>query len=290
MPPVLRRLALALLALLFLAQPGPAMAWSWYGHETVAQIAMANVTPATRAAVMGLLQKEALLETPKCSARTLERASTWADCVRRDDAFKYSGPWHQQDVDVCVPFDLTAPCKDGNCVSAQIVKQAQLLKDKSLPERDRLVALIFLIHFVGDLHQPLHAADRAADGGGNGVVASYGIAHGAQINLHKIWDNYLAERAISTPGSLVHAYSAADKARYSAGTVEDWSRESWELARSAAYEPALGPDYCKQPRKAHGALSEAQIEALIPTVREQIVRGGLRLARLLDEAFAEPKG
>jgi hypothetical protein len=161
-----------------------------------------------------------------------------------------------------------------------------LLKNKGVPERERVMALVLLIHFVGDLHQPLHNADHAGDGGGNGVNADYGIARGKRISLHRIWDNYLAERSITTPPAIVRIYSAEDRATLAAGTVEDWSRENWELARSAAYATALGKDYCDLPSQSHGAVSEAQIEALIPMVREQVEKSGLRLARLLDEAFS----
>jgi hypothetical protein len=285
MPSALRRLACALL---LLAQPWPALAWGAFGHTTVAEIALAYVTPATRAAVDRLLAQTDLLETPRCPAETLAQVASWADCVRDKggDRFSYTSSWHQQDVDACHPFDLKPPCKDGNCVSTQVARQVRLLKDKTLPVREQVMALMLLIHFAGDLSQPLHGVERVEDKGGNDVNAAYGIARGSKITLHKIWDVYLAERAITTPTSLVHVYSPADKARLAAGNVEDWSRESWDLARGFVYPTALGPDYCGKPEYARGAVSEASIEALIPVVRDQIVKGGLRLARLLDEAFA----
>ncbi|HEY1126042.1 MAG TPA: S1/P1 nuclease [Sphingobium sp.] len=281
-----RRVLLGLAALAFVFQSVPATAWSWFGHNTIAEIAMLNVKPQTRAAVLALLARSDLLETPTCQAGTIDRASTWADCVRGlKDRFSYQAQWHFQDADACKPFDLKPLCKDGNCVSAQIERQVRLLKDKTLPERERVMAVVLLIHLVGDLHEPLHNIDRAGDGGGNGVNADYGIAHGKRISLHTIWDNYLAERSITTPPRLVRAYSAGERATLAAGSVADWSRESWELARSAAYTTALGKDYCSLPRQTHGAVSEAQIETLIPTVRSQVEKSGLRLARLLDEAL-----
>lgn len=284
---ILRRVLAGLAAFSLLFNAVPAAAWSWFGHNTIAEIAMLNAKPQTRAAVFALLAHADLLETPTCRAGTLDRASTWADCARGlKDRFSYQAQWHFQDADACKPFDLKPLCKDGNCVSAQIERQVRLLKDKTLPERERVMAVVLLIHLVGDLHEPLHNADRAGDGGGNGVNADYGIVRGKRMSLHTIWDNYLAERSITTPPRLVRVYSAEERATLAAGKVEDWSRESWELARSAAYRTALGADYCSLPRQVHGTLTEAQIEALIPTVRRQVEKSGLRLARLLDEALA----
>lgn len=276
-----------MVALCFVLSAAPASAWWEYGHETVGSIALANVKPATRAAIEALLAKETLLETPTCPARTIEEAAVWADCVKSlGQRFSYMSSWHYQDHDVCkTTLDIKANCPDGNCLSAQIERQMKLLKDPRVPQRERLTALILLVHFVGDLEQPLHDAEHDGDGGGNGTNTDYGIVHGARLNLHKIWDGYLAERAISTPDSLVRVYSDADRVRLTQGAVADWMRESWEVARTMVYPTALGPDYCSKPAKSQGAVSEREIEALIPVVRDQVVKGGLRLARLLDETL-----
>ncbi len=282
-----RRILLALAALCVIL-PSPAAAWWEYGHQTVGSIALANVKPATQEAIQALLAQQALLETPTCPARTIEEAAVWPDCVKGlGPRFSYMSNWHYQDHDVCKPgFDIKASCTDGNCLSAQIDRQMKLLKDKAVPRRERLTALVLLVHLVGDLEQPLHDAEHDGDGGGNGTKADYGIVHGARLNLHKIWDGYLAERAISTPPSLVRRYSDEEKARLAQGTVADWMRQSWDVARTAVYPTALGPDYCTGTDKSGGVVSEHEIEALVPVVREQVVKGGLRLARLLDELFA----
>ena len=275
---------LALLAALFLL-PSPAMAGWEYGHETVAQIAMKQVTPKTRAAVRALLARGPLLETPTCPVNTIEKAAYWADCIKElGPRFSYAYSWHYQNVDVCKPFDLKSACKDGNCVSAQITRNVKLLKDRKVPARERLMALAFLVHFMGDLHQPLHAGDKG-DLGGNQVKASYGAASNARMNLHGIWDGYLAERAISTPPSIVRTYSPAERAALGAGGVEEWSRESWGVAHDIVYASALGGDPCGPPREGKAALDEATIETLISPLRLEVERGGIRLARLLDEAL-----
>jgi hypothetical protein len=144
------------------------------------------------------------------------------------------------------------------------------------------MALAFLVHFVGDLHQPLHAGDRG-DLGGNRAKSTYGIYSTDRLNLHSIWDGLLAERAISTPPSLVRVYSAEERTAVNGGSVEDWSRDSWQVARDVAYASAYGDPCGPVPERAK--LDEATIEKLIEPARQQLVKGGLRLARLLDEAL-----
>ncbi len=278
----MKRFLIFLAALLGFA--APAQAYWEYGHETVASIAFRNVSPKVQADIRRLLAKQALLETPTCPARTIEQASVWADCVKTlGPRFSYAYNWHYQNVNVCKPFELKANCPDGNCVSAQIERDVKLLKDKSVPVRERVMALAFLVHFVGDLHMPLHAGDRG-DLGGNRARAVYGDYVTERLNLHSIWDGLLAERAISTPPSLVRAYSTEERAAMQGGSVEDWSRESWQVARDVVYGSAYGDPCAEAPQRAK--LDQATIEKLIPPAREQIVKGGLRLARLLEEAFA----
>jgi S1/P1 Nuclease len=273
------------LSILFLFLPAPAYAWWEYGHETVAKIALTGVKPATRARISALLRQSRSLETPTCPARTIEQASVWPDCIKAlKERFSYANSWHYQNVDICKPFDLTVACKDGNCVSAQITRNTTLLADQGLPPRERLMALAFLVHFVGDLHMPLHAGDRS-DRGGNDQRAAYGMFAGSRLNIHLVWDGYLAERAISTPPAGASGLMRAATRSMTDGTVTDWSRESWAVAYNAAYGVALG-DPCG-PASARATLDNEKIERLIPVVRQQILRGGVRLARLLDEALSE---
>ena len=277
----------AALTALFVASPAGAY-WE-YGHQTIAQIAWANIKPTTRAAILKLLRQQALLDTSQCKAGTLDDAAIWADCIKgiRDAdgkrKFASTEAWHYQDVNICEPFDLITPCKGDNCVSAQIVRDAKILKDRKAPAADRVRALVFLIHFVGDLHQPLHAGEKG-DKGGNDVKADYGIYGPPRLNLHSIWDGYLAERAISTGPSLVRRYSPAERAKVAAGDVTDWSRESWQVAKDATYATAIGGDPCG-PTPTRVKLDEATIEKLIPVARLEVERGGLRLAKMLDASL-----
>ena len=274
-------------AIALFAFAAPAQAYWEYGHESVARIAWLQMRSDSRARVAALLRQGRLLETPDCPVATLEQASVWADCIKPlGDRFTYAYSWHYQNVDVCKPFDLKAACKDGNCVSAQIERNARLLADRTVPVRERLTALAFLTHFVGDLHQPMHAGDHA-DLGGNKVAANYGVI-GGRANLHSIWDGWLAERAITTPPAgprgLLGTVSPAQRKRIAAGSVEDWSREMWGKARDLAYATMVG-DPCGTVPATRPTLDEAEVRALIPAVRENVLAGGIRLARLLDDAL-----
>ncbi|MCA1653094.1 MAG: S1/P1 nuclease [Sphingomonadales bacterium] len=279
-----------LLCALFPAPPSEAY-WE-YGHQTVAKIAVAQVKPRTRARIRALLRHGDLLGTPECPVADIAEASTWADCIKplKDASgkprFGYAYSWHFQDVDICKPFDLATPCADGNCLSAQIVRQKGRLADRSLPLADRVQALAFLVHFVGDLSQPLHAGEHD-DQGANKVKASYGLVAGRN-NLHSIWDGYLAERAISSPSAgavgLLRDSNRAERRKLAAGSIEDWSRDSWRVSHDVAYG-SLFADPCGPRPSERPVMNEAMVKRLIPSARRQVLAGGVRLARLLDEAL-----
>jgi hypothetical protein len=286
---MLRRMLLLWTGLCVFAA-SPAAAFWEYGHQTIGTIALSQVQPRTRASILWLLRRQAVLETPTCPVRTIEEASVWPDCIKPlGDRFSYAYSWHYQDFDVCKPFDIKANCKDGNCASAQIARAQRMLADRKLPTRDRLMALAFLVHFVGDIHQPLHAAEAHEDAGGNGTKTSYG-AIGGRTNLHAIWDGLLADRAISTPPGgargLLSEASPEQRKAMAQGSLEDWMRESWTVAKDVVYPSAVG-DVCALPAgtKASGKLDEAAIRRLIPVMRAQVLKGGLRLAKMLDEAL-----
>ena len=283
---MLRRLLLAL-ALLHL--PAPAFAWWDYGHQVIARIAWLESSPGARAEIARLLARSRQLDTPTCPARTIEQASEWPDCIKRlGDRFSFAFPWHYQNIDICRPFDPRAACPDGNCVTVQIARHARLLGDRSLPDRERLMALAFLVHLVGDLHQPLHAADHGDQGGGR-TRAAYGLI---QSNLHLIWDGFLAERGISTPpggaAGLLSELGPAERQALRSGTIADWTRESWEVGRAYAYGAVIA-DPCAAPTVEPPVIREEMTRRLIPIVRRQAVRGGIRLARLMDEALNPPR-
>jgi hypothetical protein len=236
-----------------------------------------------RANLQRLLRAAPLLGTPKCPLRNIREASVWADCIKGDPLrWGYTSSWHYQNVDICKPFDLKSACAGGNCVSAQIDRNFALLKNKSLPANVRLEALAFLIHFVGDLHQPLHAGDHS-DRGGNDLKASYGVMPG--YNLHSVWDGLLADRAISAAPAIVRRFNQSEWAAITAGSTHDWSEENWAVSRDIAYPRAVDGDPCGLKPDKPVTIDEADVAAARGALRQQVERGGLRLARLLDEAL-----
>lgn len=277
---------LVLLCLFTLLAPAPAQAWGFYAHRKTAEIAEANVSPAVRAKIARLMRAERLVGTPECELSTLQDASVWPDCVRRSFwRWGYTAAWHYRTAPICEAFNPRANCSGGNCVTAQIERAHRVLADESLPDNVRLEALAFMVHFAGDVHMPLHSGDRE-DRGGNDRRTDYGIVPG--LNLHWIWDGPLAERAISDPADpVVRRYSAAERAELGGGGPDDWGRESWEISRSFVYPTAFDrEDVCDSDLPGETALTQDDIVRGVPIAKRRVQQAGLRIAELLESAFA----
>ena len=288
-----------LFAPLALLAAQPALAWGDYAHRLTGSIAWSQLSPAARAEVRRLLGSEQRLETPDCKLASIEDASVWPDCVRGQyrDRFAFSAPWHYQNISVCAAFDINAKCADGDCVTAQIPRQQAILADRSRPPHERLQAFSFLVHFIGDMHQPLHMGDKA-DLGGNNVRAAYGFKAPERMNLHRIWDSELAERALTEPPAIApQRITRAQRRAFTAGPadtaarVAEWARAAWEISRTTAYpELQFYPDSCPIPVDARRALPRAMvtpgyIAKATPAVRDQVAKAGTRIALLLNEAL-----
>lgn len=144
-------------------------------------------------------------------------------------------------------------------------------------------ALKFLAHFVGDMHQPLHCADRNGDKGGNAVLVFFPGQRKAQ-SLHAVWDTFLlrsikGHRSVADYGAHLNAGITSKLAKdWAGGTVEEWAGESWRLARDAAYKevPVDGPPI---------SMTHEYVARNARLVDEQIQRAGVRLATVLNGAF-----
>lgn len=285
---VRNRFLIALAAMLALS-PAQASAWGEYAHRVTADIALANVQPQTRAAIARLLRAAPELGTPECALATLEDAAVWPDCLRGEGwRWGYTFAWHYRTAPVCEAYNARANCSGGNCILAQIERNQRILADESLPANVRLEALAFLVHFIGDVHMPLHSGDHE-DRGGNDVDATYGIAPG--LNLHWVWDGPLAERAISSaPVPLARRYSAAERAELGGGSPADWGRESWETSRDFVYPEAFNHPVCDGESDPEAVtLTQEDIERAIPITRRRVTQAGIRMAEYLDAAFAPGK-
>ncbi len=280
------RALLAICAALLALLPAPASAWGFFAHQQTGAIAEANVSPEVRAKIRALLAYEKQLGTPECPLKSIEDAAVWADCIRGEGwRWGYTAAWHYRTAPICEAFNARGNCAGGNCVTAQITRAHRVLADESLPPAVRLEALAFMVHFAGDVHMPLHSGDNE-DRGGNDREADYGIKPG--LNLHSIWDGPLAERAISDPADpVVRRYTPAERADLAGGTPDDWGRESWEIARSFVYPTAFDTDdLCSAPLPEKTALTQEDIVRGVPIAKRRVQQAGLRIAALLESAFA----
>ncbi len=153
-------------------------AWGRDGHRITGFIAAKYLTPQAAAAVKDLLGEQ-----------TLADVSTWPDEIRRER--KHTAPWHYANpAPDSTGFNLERDCPDEGCVVSAIIKYSYVLRDKSAPRKDRVEALKFVVHFVGDVHQPLHLG-RKRDRGGNDIKVRF---FENDTNLHSLWDSSMIRR------------------------------------------------------------------------------------------------
>jgi hypothetical protein len=268
--------ATAIAALLaFLSAQLPA--WSTKGHAIVADIATLHLTPATRKNLKLLLGKNSLASI-----------ASWADAIRSDQPETFA--WHFVDIprdaesfsperDCYRPQDRgpAAQTDHHNCIVDRIEMFRQTLGNANAPERDRLIALMFLVHFVGDLHQPLHAIDDAR--GGNDVklrIFGSDLCGNNPCNLHGAWDYSLIEHTglseekyVLRLQNLIRSGRLEEKA---GGTPADWANESKREALQVWVQNG-------------GAIDESYYRMNIPVVDERLALAGLRLAALLNDTL-----
>src|SRR5215469_1378791 len=165
---------------LLLLFPIPALAWAPEGHEVIARIAADNLSPAAHLRISQLLGGDA--------PDLMVLDSNWADEIRADRP--QTTNWHFVNIEIgSKGYDPRRDCPRDDCVVAQINRDVSVLRDPKAPHPAKIEALRFLIHFVGDLHQPLHAADRH-DKGGNSLTV---FLNGRRTNLHRVWDEDVVE-------------------------------------------------------------------------------------------------
>ena len=256
---------------------GPSTAWAWgrEGHRIVALIAADRLTPAARAQVAGLLGADA--------RSAMEATSTWADEIR--DQRPETGRWHYVDIEISARgYEAARDCPGGDCVVAQILKDERLVADTRLPTPARAEALRFLIHFIGDLHQPLHCADHH-DRGGNSVQVKLG---GEEKNLHSVWDTAivsgLGDDPVAVAADLDSQITPREADAWGRGGPVDWANESFAIAKHDIYGPLRG---------AHAEdgviqLPDDYVLRERPVVAEQLEKAGVRLAMVLNRALSGP--
>jgi hypothetical protein len=292
-----------------------AQAWGCKGHQSVALIAEKHLTAEAKEFVFGLLTANPIDPQLKRYCGTavndpLGDASTWADDVRAD---RKNGPWHYIDIPRGAPSSpLERFCGKQGCVVSALREQVAILKDQSADAAKRADALRYIIHFVGDLHQPLHSTTNA-DEGGNCVPVKYfrrephEQGHGFAPNLHSVWDSAILERdsegadPAEVADKLVGLFASSIEGWQKAGIhVDDWVWESHEFAESSAYggltpkvsiEPNVAVASCTDDNNIgqrllhqHITAGEAYQQQAAAVVERRVAQAGIRLALILNDA------
>lgn len=282
------RRSIGSIALVILASIGSPTVnpWSPQGHRLVALVANNHLTPTARQNVKWLLGEAALADV-----------AAWADQYHEGNS--QTRLWHYVNLPRnATTYDRDRDCpkqpgvvaggradKWRDCVVDRIAYNQERLANASLDRTDRAIALKFLVHLIGDLHQPFHAL--SVERGGNDIFVSafgssscsYGDGTPYPCNLHGTWDTVLiAHRRLSDQLYLAELERQIQQRGWhtdSTGAPPEWAMESHALAKAA-----LLP--------AGGAVDEAYYRAHISEVDERLARGGLRLATVLNQALAVP--
>ncbi len=245
-------------------------------HLIVGYIADEHICVSTRVSVATLLEGGSLAE-----------AGLWADKIRGYSQWDYARPWHYMNVPDGVAITAADQHPGGDVLSA-IEEMNRRLRDAALDQQAQANALRFLVHFVADIHQPLHVG-RREDLGGNKVQVSYEAIPGKRpkrVNLHQYWDSGALDTAVEDP--QVYAASlmdrlAPDLADWQAGTPEDWAYESLAL-RAEVYAFAAGEG------GAPARLDAAYLAQALDILDKRLVLAGLRLAASLDALYCNAGG
>ena len=277
--------------------PQKASAWGDDGHKTVALIAEHYLTPGAKAQVDALLAADTDPLTQHDIASEATWADKWRDSNKRRDHYQETKNWHFIDLEIEDP-DITKACfgrkplspdtpasigPANDCVVDKITQFATELEAPGTDAEERLFALKFLLHFVGDMHQPLHAADNK-DAGGNSVkVMVDGFEHKTRDELHGFWDTQFVDALGRPPAALAKQLLAqitpAQEGEWRKGTPDDWAMEAFNIAFTDAYgDPPLSKDTLQHLDAAYVKRAEADVAL-------QLSRAGVRLALVLNRAL-----
>ncbi|MGA0599281.1 S1/P1 nuclease [Caulobacter sp. KR2-114] len=269
----------------------PAAAWGDVGHKVTALLAYRHLTPVAKAKVDALLAAD----TDTLTAPDFASRATWADKYRAQH--RETAQWHFADIEIDQP-GLDAACYGYPKLAAGQVASAGQPKDCSvdkigefeaeLSSRDvsadeQILALKFLVHFLGDLHQPLHSSDHQ-DEGGNCIALEPTV--GGSKNLHGYWDTGVMKALAETPEAIADKLdaetTAGQRASWSKGTPKQWAMQAFALAQKDAYAVPSRPTCAA---KGSVSLSDAYQAQAQKDVDLQLRRAGVRIAAALNQAL-----
>jgi nuclease S1 len=298
---MLNRAAIALLVSV-LVVPAPLHAWGKEGHRIVARIAAKNLTQTTRDKLRRILG----VTTDAALASAMAAAAVWPD--RIDRAATGTSRWHFINVPIASSFSVAGHCPNHDCVLDRIEDLRHrlqtnesgfaLLAPPNPPRTMTSQELAFLIHFVGDIHQPLHAAWNA-DRGGGCVRLTTPLVHDDGKNtdttdLHLAWDIDTVLAAMKTHGGSEQATAAALFARFKKGasvpqgTPEQWARESNDLAKTVIYQRLGIPNYTTTSGDCATGITpvlitSSYLNSNVAIVERRLMEAGIRLSNVLNE-------
>ncbi|MDN3594971.1 S1/P1 nuclease [Zunongwangia endophytica] len=236
--------------------------WGKTGHRTTGEIAQVHLNRRAKKAIDKLL-----------NGNSLAFVANHGDDIKSDPSYRKYSPWHYVNIDPeATEYDAEHASEDGDLVGG-IRKCIEVLEDKNASREDKQFHLKMLVHFVGDLHQPFHVG-HAADLGGNRVDVEW---FGKKTNIHSVWDSKMIDSYQMSYTELAENRDELSKMQIKAiesGNLLDWVYESRDLAeelyKSVEEDNDLGYKYMYQ---------------WFPTVRQQLQKGGIRLAKILNEIY-----
>jgi hypothetical protein len=288
-----RSLRSRLAALIWIAAlPTPAGAWGYEGHRIVATIARGYLRPDVAQQIDALLAAD----TDTLVAHNMVEAATWADTYRQ--SHRETSDWHFVDLELAKP-DMTSACfgfpPPAQPVSAGpekdcIVDRTNLflaeLKNPSTPQAEKIIALKFVLHFIGDLHQPLHVSDDQ-NHGGNCVRLDLGGPR--STTLHSFWDTGLIEAGFgkdpqAVAASLAAQITPAERKAWEAGDPTAWAMESFGVAKASVY--TIGSKPGCDADAAPISLPAGYEDQSKTVVAAQLKKAGVRLAWVLNRSLS----
>lgn len=248
----------ALIVLSFILLPLSSWGWGQTGHRVIGRIADDQLNDKARSVIETLLEGE-----------SLAMVSTYMDEIRSDSTYDHTHSWHWVTIPDGKEYAETEKNPEGDLVEA-IERMVQILSDQDESRQERAQALRYLVHLVGDLHQPLHVGN-GTDRGGNAVKVKW---FGDYSNLHRVWDSEMIDSKRFSYSELAYElqamYDQKRMVQWSDGTVRDWAHEAMQY-REQVY------DYGNPDRMGYRYSYQNW-----DLVERQLTKGGVRLASLLN--------
>jgi hypothetical protein len=250
---------------LFLYLPFISMAWGVLGHRIVGQIADCYLTKQAKKEIKNILGNE-----------SVAMASNWPDFIKSDPAFSYLSPWHYINLKAGLSKEQVNNYLATDTVTDAYTKINWLsgqLKNKALSQDNKVLYLRLLIHIAGDIHQPMHTG-RFEDLGGNKIKVLW---FNNPYNLHQIWDERLIDfqqLSYTEYADAINYTTKAERKQWQAEPVSEWVWQSYQYAEKIYAD--IKPDE---------KLSYQYNFKYVDILNQQLLKGGIHLAGLLNEIF-----